>query len=632
MRPTPPPSPPKALLRDKTRVDFATVDFGDMDLGGYSLVGTDLRDASLAHVLNLDPRSLALADLTDAVLPDGISAQLDPEHARQAAAALGRSMITAALACLYVLLAVATTTDAKLFAAGSSFRLPILQVDVSAIAFYAAAPLLVLGLFIHMQLSLSVVWDEVRLLPAVGVDGRSIDRNLHPWLPLSLLRWRIPILNAHRTFVSDSQALLSIATISLLGPLTLAALWWRYLAAHSIPVSILQTLTVLLAIYWGDASRRWMAADLTPRAALDRLKTPGGTSPLKPTTWRLLVACLVAVALGTTTFLAAYGGQFWLWTADLSNAHLSTGWDGDSLDGVNPAQLADANLRHACLSDAVLVGADLRGADLSGADLVGANLRGADLRGATLSPTTALTRNQLLSSAAHDPQLEADSSQLSHDILAFGFDGASEFDLDRWIQLGDGNTPQPRTFEKQVVLDNPGVPVVLRAYDQGGVEVKARIATRTTFKVDRSPILARARIKFTGYYQKFGFGISERNVAYFFDTWNADDRSQGARDHVRAIVKVRDNETILYRLNVEIPSSWDVYHDYAVVRAAKEVLFLIDGRVVAEVAENSNTPTPVAIWNDRGSDLEVENLEVGPVRRVTGSCTGIPVFPAFAAE
>jgi len=160
----------------------------------------------------------------------------------------------------------------------------------------------------------------------------------------------------------------------------------------------------------------------------------------------------------------------------------------------------------------------------------------------------------------------------------------------------------------------------------GGASAHHRIASIPTFApISDGSVTARARIRFDGSYQKFGFNVNSPatptgqdttgpSSGFYFDTLDPTDLVHGGGgrvDHIHAIawsvpaVGTPDNI-----LDISIPVKWSTYHDFAVQWTPSSVIFSIDGREVARVDHAFAGRHPVSVWNDRAGTMITDWVRV----------------------
>ncbi|MBT3265980.1 hypothetical protein HN371_02450 [Candidatus Poribacteria bacterium] len=408
-----------------SRTQFAhAVTFRDTEFHG----AVDFREArlprgadltSLPAGVHLLADQLAGSDLAGVQLPpdlacfDGLKAVEDTsKNAR-------KIWLTMLLGCVYTWLTIATTKDVQLITNSASSQLPIIRTAIPLVGFYAAAPVLLLGLYLYFHLYMQHLWRELALLPARFPDGRWLDQKAYPWMLNGLVRSHVRLLREGRPEHAWIQSLVSGVLAWWVVPGTLAWLWYRYLVRHDWVVTGIHVAAVAASTgvgLWawglfrrvlrgGDDAARWKrlaTASAWLRRPLGSLTTAVAT---------LLVACgcsfrfievcprpanLVGVDISGRprdwsvmmyTYNVAASG------ADGRGSRAESARPGDvlraALSNVTAIDLGEAHLERADAQGAFLVKADLtgailRGADLRRAELIWANLRRADLREARL--------------------------------------------------------------------------------------------------------------------------------------------------------------------------------------------------------------------------------------------------------
>lgn len=421
------------------------VTFGDADLHGTDLQETSLHNVDLSKVRGLAAWQLRGADLTGATLPKGIDESLKkPPGVDEATKTSGKVFLTMLAACLYCWLTVLSATDTGLLLGNSSLALPIVQTAIPVVAFFFAAPILLLIIYVYLHFALQSLWDGLATLPSVFPDGRPLHERVTPWIlsPLprlyfSRLKDGVPMMPRFRV----------VATVMLMWwavPVTLVGFWIRFLVVRNPWITAIHVLMIGFSV--------WLAATLW-RAAKDTLRgipadtRPGFRSLVRPP---LFVGVAVFGLAGVFSFGCHFGepaGSTARTLApallrhigvnvfgNLAGADLSAkpkDWDGKNLDevmGVNLSRrklrgvsadhvfavkadlsytdleravlrfgdLRDAGLYYADLFGADLQAADLRGANLNGANLLGTDLREADLQGASFGQSEPSHKNPRL--------------------------------------------------------------------------------------------------------------------------------------------------------------------------------------------------------------------------------------------
>jgi uncharacterized protein YjbI with pentapeptide repeats len=380
--------------------NLARVKFGDAQVEGASFRAADLREADLSKARGLLAPQLAGADLAGARLPEDLQEFAGLKHVDAASGHVQRLFFILLSVCVYCWLTIAVTTDANLVNNFAEQPLPIIGTKINLVMFYWAAPFLLLCVYLYFHLCLQRLWEALAGLPGVFPDGLPLPHRVHPWLWNGLVWAYSPRLRDRRPPLLGLQKILAILLVWWAGPLTILALWFRYLPAHDRTITILQMVFLTLAL---DGA---LGFSLLTRATLHlkekrpshgkRLwRTVKGMALLPITAAIAALFTLFSLAgiegLSDLPFLAAIDsshGRPWV-SADLREADVSlkppqwTGKPGD-IDLVRGADLRGRNLRGADAYKAFLVKADLQYANLQRANLGFANLQQANLRFANL--------------------------------------------------------------------------------------------------------------------------------------------------------------------------------------------------------------------------------------------------------
>lgn len=376
---------------------------GEPDLSGVDLSDKDLSGTHLEHARGLTARQLRGADLTNAHLPEELKKFEALKGVESASKAAGRIWATSVLACLYCWLTIAGTTDAQFFGAEQQAALPFIQMKMSMIGFYVAAPLILLVVFLYLQFSLQVLWEVYATLPAIFPDGRKLHERASPFFLSSIVRAQFSRLGA-RAGLAKWQARLAWLLGWWLVPLTLCWIWERSLVARlwwiTAPQIAAIAIGIAAALFFGRIARDTLHGDSGRiwRSRREWLRESRSK-------WEILAGVVMAASFGFLS-VYAYAGPFP--AAELQYARIavvSSGTEesasiaeqagrGIDLTGRNlryanavGAELSNANFTHADLAHAQLWIADLRDAHFERSRLDGASLGSADLRGALFAFT-----------------------------------------------------------------------------------------------------------------------------------------------------------------------------------------------------------------------------------------------------
>jgi len=351
-------------------------------LAGVSgLAGAALRDADLTGATGLTGSEFAGADLTGVRLPGGLSFDARLAYVATSSQNARPAFLSILLSCVFVILTVFSTPDAALLANAPLALLPDLSIDIPAASFFWVAPLLLLGLYIYLHLQMTGIGETLAQMPRAFPDGTPLSQRAYPWIATNLLRlkggWR----------QLQIEELIAIALLWGSVPVTLLAIWFRYLPLRDWVVSFAHV-ALCVAGVWG-ASRLF---EQTAQVMCgDALRIPRRRTLLAGFAAVLTAATLAAGLL--PLLLDLNPRKFPFFVIDVRDADLSG------------APLQGADLRHASGRGANLTAADLRDANLHRADFQRAAFVGADLESATVTRTdldSADFRNACLRKASLD--------------------------------------------------------------------------------------------------------------------------------------------------------------------------------------------------------------------------------------
>jgi uncharacterized protein YjbI with pentapeptide repeats len=433
------------------RANLAGADLSMANLRGASLVQADLRDANLLgselRGANLMGANLYGADglwvgrlggtnLFDAILPETI-ATFDSAKAIDDATIAARWFYFLSIGVSFVCgLLILFTTDVRLLLNTSAIPLPHTGHLLPMTGFYLGAPLFLFALYLRFHFLLLRLWGSMAALPAVFVDGQTLEKD-GPWYLMGVVRRHLHWQRETRTSIGILETALSTILAYWVVPATLLLFWLRYLVMQDFRGTLLHVVLLTLAV----------AAATSLPAAVSRVLRPGDLKlPNSKNLFRLaLKSTRAAVVTGCILFLFSLG-VIHGWPADrgaapdrsamdvrrwaaqvfqsvsyrpfadltettLSSPPKSGNWSDESVAAINGARLNQVNLRFARAYRAFLVNArlwraDLEGAYLSEADLRGANLREAALRWAILDRAQ-LTKAILVSTDASGANFSA---------------------------------------------------------------------------------------------------------------------------------------------------------------------------------------------------------------------------------
>jgi uncharacterized protein YjbI with pentapeptide repeats len=410
------------------------------DLRSEELRGRDLRGRDLTKVEGLLPEHLAGADLTSAKLPEEIAKFPALEQVKAISGEARKVFIGLLAACVYSWLVIGTTKDVQLIVNTATSPLPIINTAIPIAGFYVVGAAVLAAVYCYLHFYLQRLWRTLATLPAIFPDGVALDDKSDPWLLTNLVRLEFERLRPNAPPLVWLENWLAVFLAWWLVPLTLLALWARYLPRHELNGLLLLAFLTAGATYFGRHTFRLARATLRQRPS--RLKVGRPHSLLnrilpvlrglgRVIAWFLLpLSVVIAFSLSSfvqsprnsqgevvafslrepmrslrevdksvTGLLNFIGIRTYADLREIEVAQKPEGWDGKDwskvkrvdLRGRNlafadaeSAFLANAYLRDADLTSARLFGAELQGANLNGAELQGADLGGAQLQGADL--------------------------------------------------------------------------------------------------------------------------------------------------------------------------------------------------------------------------------------------------------
>jgi uncharacterized protein YjbI with pentapeptide repeats len=280
------------------------------------------------------------------------------------------------------------------------------------------------------------LWRALSTLPAVFRDGVAQDDKTDPWQLTNLVRTEFAQLRATAPPLTRLENQLSIVMAWWLVPITLFALWARYLPAHDISGLTWLAFLIGATSFFGRHTFRLARATLRGEAPPAGRTPPAGRSrtllsrvlrELSRLRWGqiaiwFLVPFLTLVALsfsastqsprdaqGNVAVLSLSAPESVLRAIDPTPAKLLNfvrirtyadlrevemapmpqDWDGQDWGEIKRVELRGRDLAFADATSSFLANADLRGAILTGAQLGFAQLQGADLRAAQLQGVVA---------------------------------------------------------------------------------------------------------------------------------------------------------------------------------------------------------------------------------------------------
>jgi len=378
---------------------LCSIEFENMNLTGADFRDADLRNTKFKDVEGLSSGQLAGSDVTGAKLGEDIQKFESLDIIKEASKNARKLFLAMLLGCVYSIITIATTTDARLITNSSSSPLPIIGAEIPIAGFYWAAPLLLVSLYLYFHIYMQRLWERLAELPAVFPEGVPLDEKAYPWLLFGLVRKHFARLRAERPPLSGVQVLLSSLLAWWAVPGALLMFWLRFLPRHDWSGTGLHVILLGFAIGFGIISH-WLSAE-TLKGTNNKCRKPPWKKGIAQGT--IASGFFLLVSIGAITGIGPHDknkshpktwvprvlekvafGAF----ADLKDAEVSTrppNWTGleerekEEVALVKGAKLNNSNLRYANAKGAFLVKADFSHADLEEADLRKANLLYANL-------------------------------------------------------------------------------------------------------------------------------------------------------------------------------------------------------------------------------------------------------------
>jgi uncharacterized protein YjbI with pentapeptide repeats len=446
------------------RVNLVGADLSMANLRGASLVQADMRDTNLlgselrgANLMGANLYGaegvwvgrLGGANLFDAILPETVAA-FDSSRAIEDATKAARwfyfLMLTFSAICA---LLVATTSDVRLILNSSAIPLSRLGNVLPMTGFYLGGPLLLFIAYVRFHFLLLRLWGGMAELPAVFVDGQTLEKD-GPWYLMGVVRRHFRWMRDGRSPFAMLESVISTVLAYWVVPAALFLFWLRYLVRQDFRGTLLHSVLLTLSVAAATCLPSIVSKFLRP-GELRRQKT-------KNLLRLAFLATRAALATGAVILLFSLGVSRGLpadrdiapqhstasirrWAAnilqsvgyrpyaDLTEASLSAppangDWSEQGIADIDGARLNQINLRFARAYRAFLVNgklwrANLEGAYFSEADLRGANMREAILKNAILDRAK-ISHALLVSSDATGANLtgaDLRAADLSYSVL-----------------------------------------------------------------------------------------------------------------------------------------------------------------------------------------------------------------------
>ena len=228
------------------------------------------------------PEHLAGAVLTGAILPDDI-AKFEALGQVAAISSEARKIFIGLLAaCVYSWLVIGTTKDVALIFNTASSPLPIINAPIPITGFYVVGATLLAAVYCYFHFYLQRFVADARH-PARGLPGwRTQDDKTDPWQLTNLVRAEFEQLRATAPPLTRLENLLSIVLAWWLVPVTLFALWARYLPAHDLSRHYLARVLIGATALFGRYTFRLARATLRGEAPAAGRRAAVGRGAVEP--------------------------------------------------------------------------------------------------------------------------------------------------------------------------------------------------------------------------------------------------------------------------------------------------------------------------------------------------------------
>src|SRR6202048_2818770 len=236
---------------DLCGVNLAKADLTGVNLQGASLQRVNLASADLSAAEGVGVGPLAGANLFDAILPETVAA-FDSSRAIEDATKITRwfyflMLSVSAICCLLV----AATSDLRLILNSSAIPVSRLGNVLPMTGFYLGGPLLLFIAYVRFHFLLLRLWGGMAELPAVFVDGQTLEKD-GPWYLMGVVRRHFRWMRDGRSPFAMLETLLSTTLAYWVVPATLFLFWLRYLVRQDFRGTLLHA--VLLTFSVGAAT------------------------------------------------------------------------------------------------------------------------------------------------------------------------------------------------------------------------------------------------------------------------------------------------------------------------------------------------------------------------------------------
>ncbi len=220
-------------------------DMRDTNLLGAELRGANLMGANLYGAEGVWVGRLGGANLFDAILPETVAA-FDSSKAIEDATKVARwfyflMLGISAASCLLI----AATSDVHLIL--NSSAIPHTGNFLPMTGFYLGGSLLLFVAYVRFHFLLLRLWGSMAELPAVFVDGQTLEKD-GPWYLMGVVRRHFKWNRDSRSPFAMLESLLSTFLAYWVVPTTLFLFWLRYLVRQDFRGTLLHTVLLTLSV------------------------------------------------------------------------------------------------------------------------------------------------------------------------------------------------------------------------------------------------------------------------------------------------------------------------------------------------------------------------------------------------
>lgn len=238
--------------------DLRGTKFTGADMDGAILWDSDLSYTDFSQASGLLPSAatnfcypLSGADLTGAALPDYVAQFPALANIAELCKNAGALFLTLITGDAVIQLMALKSTDLQLVTNTGTVTIPFLNAEVPSTTLFWLGPTLVLVNYVSLLFYMQRLWELFAGLPAVFPDGLTLNQKSYPWIATDLIRNYFPRLASRPQAFATAQRYLFVNLIYTVVPLSLVAMWARYLVAHDKAVTSAQiVIEAVFAYTW----------------------------------------------------------------------------------------------------------------------------------------------------------------------------------------------------------------------------------------------------------------------------------------------------------------------------------------------------------------------------------------------